>query len=222
MTFKLRLPIALGLLLGGAVVVAPPVEPRASASLVVALDLPTMVERADLVAVVDVASVSAAWDDQHERILTTIDLSVVESWTGPMAPSSHITIVQPGGQVGDIQMTVFGMSQFTRGERSLVFLRGTPASASVVGMAQGKRMVARDAATGRWMVHAPTRQGATFVRAPGSSGSSPGPATSSPPVFETRFGAASAQGPGRPWRSPPSPSPPRRPGAPTPTSATRR
>jgi hypothetical protein len=177
MIFKLRLPIALGLLLAGATVVAPS---RASASLVVALDLPTMVERADLVAVVDVASVSAAWDDKHERILTTVDLSVVESWKGPMAPASHVTIVQPGGQVGDIQMTVFGMSQFTRGERALVFLRGTPSSASVVGMAQGKRMVARDSATGRWMVHAPNRQGATFVRAPGSS-------TSSPTVLETRL-----------------------------------
>jgi len=173
MSFKLRLPIALGLLLGGAAVVAPPVEPHASASLVVALDLPTMVERADLVAVVDVVSVSAAWDDKHERILTTAELSVVESWKGPMAPASHVTIVQPGGQVGDIQMTVFGMSQFTRGERALVFLRGTPSDASVVGMAQGKRMVRRDAATGRWMVHAPNRQGATFVRAPGSSSARP-------------------------------------------------
>ena len=138
MSFKVRLPIALGLLLAGAAVVAPPVEPRASASLVVALDLPTMVERADLVAVVDVVSVSAAWDDKHERILTTVELSVVESWKGPMAPASHVTIVQPGGQVGDIQMTVFGMSQFTRGERALVFLRGTPSEASVVGHGAGQ------------------------------------------------------------------------------------
>jgi hypothetical protein len=175
--------LGLGLLVVvGAATVAPPVERRASASLVVALDLPTMVERADLVAVVDVASVSAAWDDKHERILTTIDLAVVESWKGPMAPASHVTIIQPGGQVGDIQMTVFGMSQFARGERALVFLRGTPASASVVGMSQGKRMVRRDAATGRWMVHAPNRQGATFIRTPGAS-----PTTSTPPVFETRL-----------------------------------
>ena len=157
---------------------APPIERRARASLVVALDLPTMVERADHVAVVDVGTVNAAWDDKHERILTTIDLSVVESWKGSMAPASHVKVVQPGGAVGDIQMTVFGMSQFSPGERALVFLRGTPASAAVVGMAQGKRLVRLDAATGRWMVHAPDRAGASFVAAPG---------TSRAPVFETRL-----------------------------------
>ncbi|HVU49373.1 MAG TPA: hypothetical protein VHL80_01740 [Polyangia bacterium] len=174
----------LGLLLAG--VVAPPAVRPARASLVVALDLPTMVERSDLVAVVDVTAVSAAWDEKHERILTTIDLSVVESWKGSMATASHIKIVQPGGHVGDIQMTVFGMSQFSPGERSLVFLRGTPAAASVVGMAQGKRLVRRDATTGRWMVHAPSRQGATFVRAPAPS-ASPATTSSTPPVFETKL-----------------------------------
>jgi hypothetical protein len=183
----------LGLLvgLGGAAIVAP----AARASLVVALDLPTMVERADHVAVVDVTAVSAAWDDKHERILTTIDLAVVESWKGPMAPAQHIKIVQPGGQVGDITMTVFGMSQFSPGERALVFLRGEPTAASVVGMAQGKRLVRKDATTGRWMVHVPDRQGATFVRQPAPLGpATPAvkpplatPAAATPPVFETRM-----------------------------------
>jgi len=71
-----------------------------SASLVLALDLPTMVSRAEHVAVVDVASVKADWDAHHEQILTTIDLVVVESWKGGDAPSSHLTVVQPGGTVG--------------------------------------------------------------------------------------------------------------------------
>jgi hypothetical protein len=172
----------LGLLLAGAGAAVAPAPARAS--LVVALDLPTMVERADQVAVVDVGSVSSAWDDKHERILTTIDLSVVESWKGSMAPAAHIKVVQPGGSVGDIQMTVFGMTHFTPGERALVFLRGTPSGASVVGMAQGKRLVRRDSATGRWMVHAPDRAGASFVRAPSSTTTAP---ASTPPVFETRL-----------------------------------
>jgi hypothetical protein len=166
--------VAAGLGLGASV------EGRARASLVVALDLPTMVAQADHVAVVDVAGVSAAWDEKHERILTTIDLSVVESWKGPMTPSSRVKVVQPGGTVGDIQMTVFGMTRFEPGERALVFLRGAPAAASVVGMAQGKRLVRRDAATGRWMVHAPDRAGASFVLAPGAP-------VGTPPVFDARL-----------------------------------
>jgi hypothetical protein len=160
----------------GVVAVAP-----ARASLVIALDMPTMVERADHVAVVDVASVTAAWDENHERILTTVELSVVESWKGPTTPAARIKVVQPGGAVGDITMVVSGMSRFTPGERALVFLRGSAANASVVGMAQGKRLIRRDLASGRWMVHVPDPAGASFVRA--------APSPSTPPVFDTRVRA---------------------------------
>jgi hypothetical protein len=153
----------------------------ARASLVVALDLETMVARADHIAVVDVTTVSAAWDAKHERILTTIDLAVVEAWKGPLTPAAHVKIVQPGGAVGDIQMTVDGMTHFTPGERALVFLRGTPASAAVVGMAQGKRLLRHDTATNRWLVHAPDRAGASFVRAAAT--------TATPPVFDARVRA---------------------------------
>jgi hypothetical protein len=156
---------ALGLVLSASV--------PARASLIVALDTPAMVERSDHIAVVDVASVTAAWDEKHERILTTIGLDVVEVWKGPMAPAAHLTIVQPGGTVGDMQMTVFGMTRFAPGERALVFLRGTPAAANVVGMAQGKRLLTREAATGKWMVRAADPSGASFVRMNGAPAKAP-------------------------------------------------
>jgi hypothetical protein len=136
----------------------------ARASLVLALDLPTMVNRADHVAVVDVVSVKADWDANHEQILTTIDLLVVESWKGGAASGSHLTVVQPGGTVGDLTQTIHGMTRFVAGERAVVFLTGRPDRASVVGMAQGKRLVLRDNATGRLVVHAPDKAGATFIR----------------------------------------------------------
>jgi hypothetical protein len=154
----------------------------ARASLIIALDTPAMVERADAIAVVDVASVSAAWDDKHERILTTIDLAIVDVWKGPMTPATHVKIVQPGGTVGDLQMTVFGMSRFSPGERALVFLRGTAEAANVVGMAQGKRSLSREAATGRWMVSAPDKAGASFVVPNARANAAAGKA----PIFETR------------------------------------
>jgi hypothetical protein len=43
-------------------------------------------------------------------------------------------------------------------------MRGGPDHASVVGMAQGKRPVSREASSGRWMVIAPDRAGADFIR----------------------------------------------------------
>ena len=152
--------------------------PAARASLVLALDLPTMVTRAERVAVVDVVSVKSDWDARHEQILSTVDLIVVESWKGGDAPASHLTIVQPGGTVGDLTQTVHGMSRFVPGERAVVFLAGTAARASVVGMAQGKRLVRRDAASGRMLVHVPDKSGATFLRTT--------PASANAPVFDLR------------------------------------
>ena len=92
-----------------------------------ALDTTELTKRADHIAVADVLSVQSAWDQSQKKIFTTIELSVVESWKGGTQPASHITVVQPGGTVGDISMTVFGMSHFTPGERTLVFCAGRPA-----------------------------------------------------------------------------------------------
>ena len=150
----------------------------ARASLVMALDLPTMVTRADHVAVVDVVSVKSDWDANHEQILSTVDLIVVESWKGGAAPATHLTVVQPGGTVGDLTQTVHGMTRFVPGERAVVFLAGRTQRASVVGMAQGKRMVRRDASSGRMFVHAPDKAGATFLRTT--------PASATAPVFDLR------------------------------------
>jgi hypothetical protein len=52
-----------------------------------------------------------------------------------------------------------------------------------VGMAQGKRPMRRDAASGRWSVYAPDRAGASFVRP--STAQKP-PAPDAVPVLDTR------------------------------------
>lgn len=139
----------------------------AAATLVLALDLPTLVARADQIAVVDVVSVKTSWNADHNRISTTIDLAIVDCWKGSAAPASHVQVVQPGGSLDGLTMRVEGMPPFSPGERTLLFLHfppETPGRAIVVGMAQGKRPVRRDGATGRWMVGAPGRAGADFVR----------------------------------------------------------
>jgi hypothetical protein len=137
--------------------------PPAQASLVLALDTNELARRADHIAVVDVIAVQSDWDSQHRKIITTVDLSVVESWKGGAAPASHFKIMQQGGTVGDTAMVVFGQSQFTPGERTLVFLRGNAGAAGVVGMAQGKRPMRRDPASGQWMVNGADRAGLHLV-----------------------------------------------------------
>src|SRR4051794_36092267 len=93
---------AAGLLAGGAVLQSRP----ARASIVMALDLPDLVQQADQIALVDVLSQHADWDSKHERILSTIELRVVERWKGngsapggaatpaAGAPSDRIMVIQ--------------------------------------------------------------------------------------------------------------------------------
>ncbi len=100
------------------------------------LDLAEMTNRADRIVVAQVVSTKSAWDAQHRFIHTTIELKVDEVWKG--AAAEHETIVQPGGSVGDVEMRVHGMPQFTTGEKTLLFLAGQSAP-RVVGMSQGKR-----------------------------------------------------------------------------------
>jgi hypothetical protein len=148
---------------------------RADASLVMALDTNELTKRADHIAVADVLSVESAWDAGHHKIYTTIELSVVESWKGGAPPASHLTIVQPGGTVGDVAMVVFGLSQFVPGERTLLFLRGKATAAGVVGMAQGKRPMRRDPGTGKWMIDRADHAGLSRVPARTSSSATPAP-----------------------------------------------
>lgn len=153
-------------------------SPPAAASIVVAMDLPALVKQADHIAVVDVLSTSADWDAKHEKIFTTVELKVVERWKG--APASgvedHLRIVQPGGTVGDLTMTVTGLSTFSPGERALVFLRGAAGSARVLGLGQGKRPMRLESSSGQWLISRPNLRQATLVKpraaAPGSATSS--------------------------------------------------
>ena len=134
------------------------VAPCAQASLLRAMSVAEMVSLSDRIVVGKVRSVSAAWDAQHRKILSTIEVEIEESWKGPVSDSRHVTIVQPGGSVGEIEMTVQGMASFSVGESTLVFLRGQKRF-QVVGMSQGKRPLAWDSVGKRWLVEAPDSVG---------------------------------------------------------------
>lgn len=108
----------------------------AAASMVQVLDLAQMTEQADRIVVAEVVSTKSSWDPSHRTIRTTIELKVGEVWKG--ASAEREIIVQPGGTVGDVEMRVHGMPEFTTGEKTLLFLAGQQAT-RVVGMSQGKR-----------------------------------------------------------------------------------
>jgi len=125
--------------------------PAAMASLMRAMDLAELTTGADQIVVGDVVATESAWDGEHRNIYSTIEISVRESWKGSVPSDGRIRIRQLGGTVGEIEMTVYGMARFTRGERALLFLR----QARVVGMGQGKRRVQWDPGNKQWLADAP-------------------------------------------------------------------
>jgi hypothetical protein len=135
----------------------------AHASLVLAMDLPSLTEEADRVVVGEVMSVKSAWDAEHRRILTTVEVQVAEAWKGEMPSGRTLKIVQPGGVVDDIEMKVHGLPRFSTGERAVLFLRGSAINASLVGLGQGKRGLSLDQGTRRWMAAPADRSAAVKV-----------------------------------------------------------
>lgn len=125
--------------------------PPGRASLVPAMDLTELTENAGRVVLGEVVSVRSDWDPQRRWIYTTVEVQVAEVWKGQMPPGGRLKVVQPGGSVGDIEMRVFGLSDFRPGERAVLFLSaGDPAW--TVGLGQGRRALRFDTSRRRWMV----------------------------------------------------------------------
>jgi hypothetical protein len=130
------------------------IVPSTEASILRSMSLSELVNEADDIVVAKVVSVAAAWDPTHRRILSTVEVDVEETWKGSSA-SQHLTIVQPGGSVGDIEMTVYGMPTFSVAERALLFLRRIAERKVVVGMSEGKRPLRWSTTTNQWLVDSP-------------------------------------------------------------------
>jgi hypothetical protein len=80
---------------------------------------------------------SSAWSKGGGQIFTTVVLKPVETWKGD--PGAEVTVVVPGGRVGDLSQTVHGMAAFQDGEEVVVFLhRRAPGLFGVERMALGK------------------------------------------------------------------------------------
>jgi hypothetical protein len=168
-----RVALVTVLALGGSAFLAAP----AAASIVQALELPDLVQKADHIAVVDVVSLRSEWDAKHERIFSTVELKVVERWKGPGQPAEgHLTVIQPGGTVGDLTMTVTGLTSFTPGERAVVFLRGNPDNARLLGLSQGKRPMQFDAGAGTWWIKQAPHRDLTLIKGKDNRPNASGPA----------------------------------------------
>jgi hypothetical protein len=132
----------------------------AAATLAVPATVEELTRSSDAVVRGVVTSVESRWSRNHRRISTYVEVTVQDSglWRGS-APS-HLTVVVPGGAVGEIGQQVDGAATFTQGEEVVVFLHHAGAAFfQVNGYAQGKFSVAGASAK-------PDVHGMQFVRGP--------------------------------------------------------
>jgi hypothetical protein len=93
------------------------------------------VEQAASIVVGRIVSQESSWDASRQRILTRSKIAVEKTLKG--SPASEITIVTPGGTVGDIAQDYVGVPRFQTGDENVVFVRETSVGPTVLYFDQG-------------------------------------------------------------------------------------
>jgi len=114
-----------------------------------------------------VLSTESYWNASHTKIFTRTQIAVDETYKGPDQPA--IDIIQIGGTVDKVKVTVQGALQWEPGVEVLLFAEPyDAASYQVSGFSQGKFGIERDPKTGVAFVNAPPLEGTALVGAPGA------------------------------------------------------
>jgi hypothetical protein len=98
-------------------------------------DVPALTKSSTVVARAKVISSQPRWTSDGARIVTDTTLELLEPWKG--APGKRLTVMQPGGVVGEVGQKVAGAARFQVGEEVVVFLEPRGERFSVAGMTQG-------------------------------------------------------------------------------------
>jgi len=120
---------------------------HASASQIVMMTPKQMAEHSEMIVAGRVDRVSASWNEAHTKIFTRIDVTVEDSYKGD--GRRHVEVLQLGGVVGNVKVTVEGALEWRSGDEVLLFLEPYPGGMfQVAGMSQGRFEIERDPETG--------------------------------------------------------------------------
>lgn len=137
----------LACVLGLAAVLASLCGSTAHATQILAQAIPELGRDARLVVQARVVDQRAFWNDSRTRIVTAIELEVDATFKGD--PPARVTVVQAGGELDGIRMTVHGVTTWKQDERVLVFLEDAfDGNYRVAGFSQGKFSLQTDPDTG--------------------------------------------------------------------------
>ncbi len=100
-------------------------------------DVESLTAASDAVVHAQVVRRTSAWGHGGGQIFTTVVLRPLETWKG--VPAAEVTVLVPGGSVGDLSQTVHGEAVFAPREEVVVFLhQRAPGVFGVERMALGK------------------------------------------------------------------------------------
>lgn len=137
---------------------APPIQ----ATKIVHMNPQKMAEVSTAVVQGTVSSVASYWNASRSKIFTETIINVDASYKGPVG--NQVRLVQLGGVVDGVQVTVHGALHWTQGEEVLLFLEPYGDDAyHVAGFSQGKFKVERDPVTGRAFVNQSAMEGVELV-----------------------------------------------------------
>ena len=117
--------------------------PRAQATLAVAAPFEQKVENAASIVLGKCIRTESRMDPTGRWILTYSTFEVEKSMKG--AAATQVTVVTPGGQVGDTRQETIGIPQFREGDESVLFIKDSEAGPTVLYFDQGAYDVTSDA-----------------------------------------------------------------------------
>jgi hypothetical protein len=118
------------------------VSPRLGATLTKAATFDEKVANSAAIVLGHVVKKDSKWDDQHRYILTYTTFKIEKSYKG-LDGQQEITVVTPGGQVGDVLQDTSGVPDFVEGSDRVVFVRNSSAGPTVLYFDQGAYDVAK-------------------------------------------------------------------------------
>jgi hypothetical protein len=108
-----------------------------ASALVVKMETPELVDRADQIVTGRVLDVRSEWNDSRDYIFSYITVRVDEYVKG--TGGRDVVVKIPGGAIGDIQLRVSDIPDFAEGETVVLFLTDDyPEHSNLLGLFQGK------------------------------------------------------------------------------------
>jgi hypothetical protein len=130
------------LLLGATALAALLITTDAHATLQRAIEFDQKVDEAAAIVLAKVARTHSQWDPSHRWILTYSTFTVEQTLKGS-APA-EVTLVTPGGAVGNVIQSTIGIRPFREGDENVVFIKNTSSGPTVLYFDQGAYDVKAD------------------------------------------------------------------------------